>query len=62
VICPVSRPSLIGLTGSYFSNPLLQGIPARTQVDKTIAFEWQQVTVQHARMNDTFFLIHDSGL
>lgn len=50
----VSRPSLIGLTGSYFSNPLLEGTPARTQVDKTISFEWQQVSVQHTRLCGTY--------
>jgi hypothetical protein len=55
VLLAVLRPSLIGLTGSYFSNPLLEGIPARTQVDKAIAFEWQQVIVQHARLSGTYF-------
>jgi hypothetical protein len=40
----VSRLALMGLTGSYFSNPMLQGAPARTQTDSVVDFEWIQVT------------------
>lgn len=39
----VSRPSLIGLTGSYFSNSMFQGQLERTQIDQAVAFEWKQV-------------------
>jgi hypothetical protein len=42
--CSVTRPTLLGLTGSYFSNPLLEGRAARTQIDMAIAFVWQQVS------------------
>ena len=40
----VSRLALLGLTGSYFSNPMLQGAPARIQTDSAVDFEWTQVT------------------
>jgi hypothetical protein len=34
---------LLGLSGRYFANALLQGKPARTQVDNAVDFEWKQV-------------------
>jgi hypothetical protein len=42
----VYRPSLSGLTGSYFPNSDLYGEPALTQIDHTTVFEWNQVLLQ----------------
>jgi hypothetical protein len=39
----VSRLARLGLTGSYFSNPMLHGAPARIQIDSAVDFEWTQV-------------------